>query len=140
MKTKILVFTMLLSVGLTMAAEKNETFKVYGNCGMCEDRIENAAKEVKGVKTADWNKKDKMITLSFDDTQTDMHKIHMAIAKAGHDTEMHKADDDVYAKLHGCCQYERAKNEKSGGYNHGEGHSGCTKPQSTKKSGGCCGK
>jgi hypothetical protein len=33
----------------------------------------------------------------------------MAIANAGHDTEMHKATDEAYNKLPGCCKYERAK-------------------------------
>ena len=29
------------------------------------------------------------------------------IEKAGHDTDMHKASDDVYDKLPGCCKYYR---------------------------------
>ena len=32
-----------------------------------------------------------------------------AIAKAGHDTGSVKADDAVYDKLHGCCNYQRIK-------------------------------
>ena len=31
----------------------------------------------------------------------------MAIAKAGHDTDMHKAKDEVYNELPDCCIYER---------------------------------
>jgi hypothetical protein len=31
----------------------------------------------------------------------------MAIANSGHDTKMHKASDEVYDKLPGCCKYER---------------------------------
>ena len=89
------------------AQSKTEKFKVYGNCGMCEKRIETAAKSVEGVSAADWNTETKMIEVSFDTTKTDVHKIHMAIAKAGHDTEMHKATDEAYNKLPGCCHYER---------------------------------
>ena len=81
------------------AGNKTEKFKVYGNCGMCENRIEKAAKSVEGVQSADWNKETKMMEVTFDDAKTDVHKVHMAIAKAGHDTEMHKATDEVYNEL-----------------------------------------
>ncbi|MCU4173971.1 heavy-metal-associated domain-containing protein [Carboxylicivirga sp. N1Y90] len=145
MKTKILVFAMLVSAGITMASEKSEKFKVYGNCGMCEERIEAAAKEVKGVTAADWNKETKMIEVSFDESKTDVHKVHIAIANAGHDTNMHKANDEDYAKLHGCCQYERAQKiqQKGGthqGHKHEEEHSSCTMPKKASASGSCCGK
>ncbi|MBI9069410.1 MAG: heavy-metal-associated domain-containing protein [Salinivirgaceae bacterium] len=97
----------LLSLTTVFGQVKTEKFKVYGNCGMCENRIEKAAKSVDGLTTADWSKESKMIEVSFDSTKTDAHKIHMAIAKAGHDTEMHKASNEAYNKLPGCCQYER---------------------------------
>ena len=45
--------------------------------------------------------------VSFDASKTDMHKIEMAIAKSGHDTEMHKATAEAYTNLPGCCQYSR---------------------------------
>ena len=89
---------------------KTEKFKVYGNCGMCESRIEKAAKSVDGVSLADWDKETKMIKVSFDTEKTDVHKIHMAIAKVGHDTDMHKAEGVVYDELPGCCQYDRSEN------------------------------
>ena len=40
---------------------KTETFKVYGNCGMCEKTIEGSLKNVKGIDKADWNKETKMM-------------------------------------------------------------------------------
>ncbi|MBE9467725.1 MAG: heavy-metal-associated domain-containing protein [Bacteroidetes bacterium] len=89
------------------AQSKTEEFKVYGNCGMCENRIENAAKSVDGVTTAEWNKKTKMLKVSYDKYKADNNKIQKAIAKVGHDTDMHKADDKVYNALPGCCKYER---------------------------------
>lgn len=102
----------LLSIGTTFGQAKTEKFKVYGNCGMCESRIEKAAKAVEGVNTADWNKKTKVIVVSFDASKTDVHKVHTAIAKAGHDTEMHKAKDETYKTLPGCCKYDRAPTKK----------------------------
>ena len=114
MKTKAIYLTLviaLMSIGTTFGQAKTEKFKVYGNCGMCESRIETAAKSVDGVTTADWNKETKMIAVSFDASKTDVHKVHMAIAKVGHDTELHKAKDEVYNTLPGCCKYERKIDE-----------------------------
>ena len=111
MKTKVLSLVTLIMFGVVAAyaGNKVEKVKVYGNCGMCKARIEKAAKSVDGVATANWDKKTKMIELVFDDSKTDVHKVEFAIAKAGHDTQMHKATDEAYNKLPGCCQYERAK-------------------------------
>ncbi len=110
MKTKMfsLILGMLLTASMTtFAANKTEKFKVYGNCGMCESRIEKAAKSVEGVSSADWDQDTKMIEVTFDDSKTDLEKIHKAIADAGHDTDLKKADDKTYEALPGCCHYER---------------------------------
>ncbi len=111
MKTKIISLVALFMFGAfaVFAGNKTEKVKVYGNCDMCKARIEKAAKAVDGVAMVNWDKKTKMMDLAFDDSKTDVHKVEMAIANAGHDTEMHKATDEAYSKLPGCCQYDRAK-------------------------------
>lgn len=111
--TLVALFT-IGGLSILNAQDHKETkeFKVYGNCGMCKTRIEKAANAVEGVSMADWDKKTKMIKVSFDTETTNIHKIHMAIAKVGHDTEMHKADDKVYEALHGCCKYDRPDSSK----------------------------
>jgi len=111
MKTKVLSIVALFMFGAiaAFAANKTESFKVYGNCEMCKARIEKAAKSVGGVSAADWSAETKMIALTFDDSKTDVHKVQEAIAKVGHDTDMHKATDEAYNKVEGCCKYERAK-------------------------------
>ena len=113
MKTKVLSLVTVIMFGVVavFAGNKVEKVKVYGNCDQCKARIEKAAKAVNGVATANWDMKTKMMNLAFDDSKTDVHKVEMAIAKAGHDTEMHKATDEAYNKLPGCCQYERAKTD-----------------------------
>ena len=122
MKLKLVGLIGLFFVStLSLSAQaKNVKFKVFGNCGMCEKRIEKAALAVDGVTLADWNKETKMIEVAFESSKTDIHKVHMAIAKAGHDTMMHKAKDETYNKLAGCCQYERAleKEEDHSGHKH----------------------
>jgi copper chaperone CopZ len=81
------------------------TFKVDGVCSMCKDRIETAAKEVKGVKKANWNKETKKATVHFKEEKVEKKAIQKAIAKAGHDTEKMKASDEAYAALPQCCKY-----------------------------------
>lgn len=93
---------------MVFAEGKTEKFEVKGNCGMCEKRIEKAVMSVDGVSKADWDKKTKQLNVTFDDAKTNIHKVHMAVAKVGHDTSMHKAKDEVYNKLPGCCKYDRA--------------------------------
>jgi len=123
MKKKVLglVAMFLMTTAVVFAGEKTEKFKVYGNCGMCESRIEKAANSVDGVQSADWNKETKMVEVKLDDSKTNVHKVHMAIAKVGHDTEMHKAKDEVYKELPGCCKYDRSEKEESKDQSH-EGH------------------
>lgn len=116
MKTRILSLAMVIGLStfsLIAQSEKTESFEVAGNCGMCETRIEKAANSVEGVSSADWNKETKMMELSYNPEKSDIHKIHQAIAKVGHDTKMHKAADGVYDKLPGCCKYERLNSESS---------------------------
>ncbi|MEE4198679.1 MAG: heavy-metal-associated domain-containing protein [Bacteroidales bacterium] len=140
---KTILLSMLFIAGISISSIaqniKKEKFKVYGNCGMCETRIEKAAKAVDGVSVADWDKETKMIEVSFDESKTDVHKIHMAIAKAGHDTEMHKASDEVYKGLPGCCQYERAASKQSHDHSKGHDHSSCTRDKSASAA-SCCSK
>ena len=114
MKTKVLSLVSLFFLGTSMvfAQAKTEKFEVKGNCGMCETRIEKAAKSVDGVSIADWDQETKMLTVAFDSTKTSVNKVQMAIAEAGHDTPMHKAKDDVYDKLPDCCKYDRTEAKK----------------------------
>lgn len=100
-----------------------ETFKVYGNCGMCKSRIESTLKTVEGIKSAKWDVDSKMITVTFDSDKITLLKINEIIAAAGHDTDKVQAVEKVYNGLPGCCKYDRAaskdKSEKSNsGHNH----------------------
>ncbi len=108
---KQLSVLLAVMVFITMSAFTSEpvteTFKVFGNCGMCEKTIEKAAKSVKGVKKADWDKKTKQIEVTFDGEKTNLDAIHQAIADVGYDTKKVKAKDEVYDNLHGCCKYDR---------------------------------
>ncbi len=105
----IMVATFVL-LSMTINAQiknsKTETVKIYGNCGMCETKIEKAG-TVKKVAKVDWNQDTQMATLSYDATKTNPDEILKRIALAGYDSDKFLAPDDVYNNLHGCCQYER---------------------------------
>ena len=87
-------------------AMTNASFGVRGNCGMCKNTIEKAANNVNGVKSAVWDVDQKKIEVSFDDKNTDVMKIHKAIADSGYDTEKMKGDVVAYDGLPGCCKYD----------------------------------
>jgi len=109
MKARNVVLTIVLLLGVNQLKAQNETekFRVLGKCDTCEERIEKAAKSVDGVQTADWNRKTKVIEIVFDKKKTNLHKIHMAIVKAGYDTDKHKAKSKAYHHLPGCCKFDR---------------------------------
>lgn len=83
-----------------------EKFKVYGNCGMCKTRIEKALM-VTGVKYAYWDSKEEMATVKFNPKVVTLDELHKKAAAVGHDTDLVKAEDEVYEKLHSCCLYKR---------------------------------
>lgn len=113
----LFVIVLLTTVGIKSSAQagtkaagqqKTETFKVWGKCDMCKERIESAVK-AEGAATASWIEKTQMLTVTFDPLKTNKDGLSKKLASVGHDTEKYKAPDDVYAKLPGCCHYERAK-------------------------------
>lgn len=96
---------------LVAVAEEVEksTFKVFGNCGMCKNRIENALKDISGIQSASWDTDTKMLDVQYTPELITLEKIHHLVAAVGHDTDKVRAKDEVYNNLHGCCQYERAR-------------------------------
>ena len=107
-KNIMLATFILLSIAVNAQIKnaKTETVKIYGNCGMCETKIENAG-NIKKVAQVDWNQETQMATLTYDATKANPDEILKRIALVGYDSDKFLAPDDVYSKLHGCCQYDR---------------------------------
>lgn len=101
------IFSMITLSFKANAEVKKSSFKVSGNCGMCEKTIETAAKAVEGVTNADWNKESKKMIVSFDTEKTNLDAVHKAIAKSGYDTDKVKAENNIYSKLPSCCKYRK---------------------------------
>ena len=91
---------------LSFAQSVTETFDVSGNCGMCENKIEKAAKDA-GATAAEWDVDTKKLTVTFNSSSTNLAKIQKKIAKVGYDNAGATASQESYDKLHGCCKYER---------------------------------
>jgi mercuric ion binding protein len=114
MKTNLLIILISLISLTSFAQAKGEAsasakvvtanFKVYGNCGMCKDRIEKAL-DTKGVKQAKWNASTKNLEVAYVPTKITEKKIRELVSAVGHDTDSTKAQDAVYAKLPFCCLY-----------------------------------
>ncbi|MBT3300860.1 MAG: efflux RND transporter periplasmic adaptor subunit [Bacteroidetes bacterium] len=86
---------------------EHEMFKVSGNCEMCKKTIEKAALALKGVNSAVWDVKKKVIHVSFNKDKVDLIEIHKAIAASGYDTELETAPIASYEKLAPCCKYTK---------------------------------
>ncbi|CAM2806049.1 Copper chaperone CopZ [Flavobacterium frigoris] len=109
-----MAIALLLSVTAVTAQIKNtktETVKIYGNCGMCESKIEKAGTQ-KNITSVDWDKDSKMATLTYDSLKTTREEILKRIAAVGYDSEKFHATEAAYNALPGCCQYDRAEATK----------------------------
>lgn len=90
------------------AQTEKVSFKVYGNCDMCKERID-AALKIKGVSSASWDVETKLMTVAYDPKVIDAASLQKKVAAVGHDTQDQVADAGVYKELPGCCQYTRKK-------------------------------
>lgn len=98
------VFTLMVSACDSVNSKKQTSFYVRGNCGMCEERIEIAAKEVDGVLFADWNVKTKQLDITYDTLKVDVPKLQQTVANVGHETNNYKSPEEVHEDLPLCCQ------------------------------------
>lgn len=78
--------------------------KVYGVCGQCKERIEEAVKG-KGVKNAAWDENSQILSLVYNPAKVSLDKLKNKIVEVGHDVEDMKANVAVYEALPKCCLY-----------------------------------
>lgn len=101
----LFIFTLFFSAQVKAQNDVDTTtIRVEGVCGMCKERIENAA-YIKGVKKATWDKESKMLTIIYNPKKVTLQKIEKSIAAAGHDTANIKATERAYLMVHKCCRY-----------------------------------
>jgi periplasmic mercuric ion binding protein len=120
MKTVKTLFVIAFVISMTSAAKAQQfnykldgpwmatkTFKVSGVCVMCEQRIENAIKNLPGIWFSHWDINSYSLQVTYDRLKLNPDKIEQQIAKAGHDSGKFRAQDQVYLKLPDCCHYQR---------------------------------
>jgi type IV secretory pathway VirJ component len=107
----IILSIISLSSSAGFAQSTKETLSVPGNCGMCKNKIEAAAKSA-GATYANWDEEAKVLSLEQKGGKAGSTAIQAAVAAAGYDTPVMKASTEAYNKLHACCKYERVA-EKS---------------------------
>ena len=56
-----------------------ESFEVNGVCKMCKARIEKTAFKQKGVKDAEWDINNHLLTVLYDKSKIDMHTLNKDI-------------------------------------------------------------
>jgi hypothetical protein len=96
---------------IQLHAQAGDTLQLWvdGICGMCKDRIEDAAYQTIGVAFADWNVESRILTISKSPEPLDETALHLNVAGVGHDTRLIKATRADYDALHGCCKYRDAE-------------------------------
>jgi periplasmic mercuric ion binding protein len=100
----LLIFISVNEINAQINNQKVEKIKIYGNCNMCKESIENAGSET-NVSSITWDAGTKIAIITYDDTKTSLNTILKKIAKAGYSNERYKAKNSDYKKLPVCCQY-----------------------------------
>jgi hypothetical protein len=141
MKTQLsflcsLLLCSFISFAQVKPTQTTEKIKVWGNCEMCQSKIEKAAKAA-GASYALWNEEAKMLTVKYAASKTNGKKIQEKVAAAGYDTQDVTATEEAYKKLPGCCQYERKAASKETAKDAKATSMSCCKDASKCKD-GCC--
>jgi outer membrane cobalamin receptor len=120
MKNKIFTLLLILiAVSSNSFSQVNQnssdytstSFKVYGACEQCKDRIEHGLK-LKGIKSAIWDIDTKQLSLLYNPAIIPLEKIENKIVGLGHDLENKKAKKIIYDALPSCCHYREIDEQK----------------------------
>ena len=104
MKKLLVPILAILLFSCSKSANKESEFYVRGNCEMCKERIENAAKAIPGVSQATWDVNASSLKVVYDSTKVSEQDIHRSVAATGHGTEQVPMDSNAHAELPECCQ------------------------------------
>mgnify|MGYP001177070062 FL=1 len=114
----IVVLALMLSSNVSAQKKMNVTFEVGAVCGMCEERIEKAY-DVKGIVIADYDLETHQLNVVYKTKHfPNILDVHRLASNVGHDTDLIKASDEVYAKIHGCCKYREEVHQCTGDHEH----------------------
>lgn len=123
---KKITYTFIAAVLITLSATAQSkitkiSLEVDGLCGMCKERIENAA-YLTGVKQVNWDKATHELDVVFRNDKVSEEEIIASINTAGHDVKGSLASAEQYAQIHGCCRFRDSDLRSK----HGLGEALCT--------------
>ncbi len=108
---KLLSALLLLSVLLVgcMNQQGLETATVKATsmvCETCAKNVKDAVFAVEGVKSVDVDMKEKVVTVKYVPSQTNLETLERAVTDAGYDANDKKRDQAAYDKLDACCKID----------------------------------
>ncbi len=119
MKITLMAAFVMAAMSFGTLSAKPAKITVNGKCGMCKVKIEKAAKTVKGVKSAVWDKDTKVLTIDYNEKLTDVNAVEKAVAAIGYDAGQEKANVEARKKLPACCTSDtQSSHHKDGGCEH----------------------
>jgi copper chaperone CopZ len=80
------VFMMVSSCGFSQKNTKEIKIQTSAQCGMCKERIEGAFVYEAGVKKTTLDLQTKILTVVYNPSKTDEHKIRKSINNLGYET------------------------------------------------------
>ena len=109
MTRKKTTYTLIAAVLITLSATAQSKItkiilEVDGLCGMCKERIENAA-YLTGVKQVNWDKTTHELDVVFRNDKVSEEEIIASINNAGHDVKGSLASAEQYEQIHSCCRF-----------------------------------
>jgi cation transport ATPase len=78
--------------------------KTSVECQMCQKRIEDYFKREPGIQYLNVNYHNKIVTVRYMPSRTNLSNIQTAIANLGYDADSVQANPESYAKLPACCK------------------------------------
>lgn len=106
LKMKNIILLFLLSLSATFYAQKASVISIQSNaqCGDCQERIETALNQSKGVIYAELNMETKVVEIKYNSKKTDVATLKKVLNAIGYDADDQKADATAQKALPLCCQ------------------------------------
>jgi mercuric ion binding protein len=111
-KTIVVVLTMTF-IGFQAQAQvsgkpgnltETAVINTSAQCDMCRMKIEAKLNDVKGVKTASLDIRNKKLTVKYNPEKTNLEEIKKLVSDLGYDAEDVRANVEAYKNLPSCCQ------------------------------------
>ena len=109
------ISTVIIGVFIAFAqliAQDQQVIKVSGTCGMCKERIEEAAVNVIGVSAVSYDIEKQELTVDVQPVFIRKELVNALLA-VGHDADGQVSSDEAYKELPDCCKYKAEETEHS---------------------------